>query len=529
MSHAAPSGGGGLRGWVARLEADSLRRQYSVTLSLIVAVLVVTAVTTTASAVWVSLQVTRESEEIIALQRANRAVLQDLTDADSGLRGYGITEDRKELIAYEVALSWLPQDQRRLRDLAAEYPELAGSVERQDRRIRQWIDRYAEPRAERDISGEAEERFFEEGVALFGRFRDANEAVEGEITQVTSGIRQNLQRLLAAGLGLAALIVLVAVVAVIGVARRMSQAVIDPLTDLSGVIGQLRAGDSAARAEVVGPQEIRDIAAALNVLAEENLRGRDIEVDVLARLQELDRVRTDLVSTVSHELRTPLTSIKGYLELIQDQLYDRLTPQQLTMLGAIRRNLDRLTELISNLLALSRAESTELSIELIDLRGVVAEVASDLRVTATGREISLRTVLPASPVVLAGDRSQLIRAVSNLAANAVKFSRPGGSVELRVEQDGSHGVITVADEGIGIPAADLAGLGSRFYRASNAVQAEIAGTGLGLRIVQTILDHHDGTLTVESVEGEGTTAVVRIPLRRELPTPELEQADGVDA
>jgi signal transduction histidine kinase len=265
---------------------------------------------------------------------------------------------------------------------------------------------------------------------------------------------------------------------------------------------------------VAGPEEVRQIAAGLNLLTDENLRASEVEADVLLQLQTIDRVRTDLVSTVSHELRTPLASIKGYLELLQDELYDLMTPQQSSMVGAIRRNLDRLNDLIANLLALSRAEETELLLQPVDLRGVATEVGTDIRLTAAGRDVSIRTTQSAAPVIVLGDRSQLIRAVQNLVTNAVKFSRPGGTVELRVAQEGRKAVLEVIDEGIGIPAADLAGLGSRFYRASNAVQAEIAGTGLGLRIVQTILDRHDGELSVESVEGEGTTFTVALELAR---------------
>jgi signal transduction histidine kinase len=102
--------------------------------------------------------------------------------------------------------------------------------------------------------------------------------------------------------------------------------------------------------------------------------------------------------------------------------------------------------------------------------------------------------------------------VQNLATNAVKFSRPGGTVEIRVGEDREEAMIEIVDEGIGIPAADLSALGSRFFRASNAVKAEIAGTGLGLRIVQTILARHDGVLAVDSVEGEGSTFTLRVPL-----------------
>ena len=93
-------------------------------------------------------------------------------------------------------------------------------------------------------------------------------------------------------------------------------------------------------------------------------------------------MRTELVSTVSHELRTPLTSIKGYLELLQDQLAGQLDDSQAAMLAVVRRNLERLSELITNLLALSRAEEARLNVEPIDLRGVAAEVAGDVRLTA---------------------------------------------------------------------------------------------------------------------------------------------------
>jgi signal transduction histidine kinase len=182
------------------------------------------------------------------------------------------------------------------------------------------------------------------------------------------------------------------------------------------------------------------------------------------------------------------------------------------MLGAIRRNIDRLDELVGNLLALSRAEETDLTLEPLDLRGVAAEVATDIRLPAGSRDVRINVRQPPGPVVVLGDRSQLIRAVQNLATNAVKFSRPGGSVEIRVREDSDDAVLEVVDEGIGIPVRDLATLGSRFFRASNAVKAEIAGTGLGLRIVQTILARHDGALAVDSVEGEGATFTLRLPL-----------------
>ena len=162
--------------------------------------------------------------------------------------------------------------------------------------------------------------------------------------------------------------------------------------------------------------------------------------------------------------------------------------------------------------------------EALDLRGVAQEVVGDLRLTAASRAITLKTIQSASPVMVLGDRTQLFRALTNLVSNAVKFSEPTDVVEVRVAPVGRQALLEVVDEGIGIPASDLDGLGSRFFRASNATRSEIAGTGLGLRIVQTIVDRHSGTLGIESVEDAGTTVTVRLPLSQPAPSEEVTRA-----
>ena len=496
-------------------DASSLRKQYARSLGLIVVLMVLTALISAASVIAASIIVRKHADEIVALQVANRDVLQDMTDAETGLHGFGISEDRSSLLPYELAMNWLPQDQYRLLDLAEGRRDLSAAVETQQLAIRRWVSEYAEPRlALDDIDGQPEEELFHAGSALFQEFREANAAVSDEIDVVVQDLEEDSRNVMLLALLGVALFPILGVIGVSRIAGRLHRAVVDPLTDIAAVLERLRAGDKGARAAEAGVQEIREIAAGLNSLTEENLRAGEVEADVLSQLESIDRVRTDLVSTVSHELRTPLTSIKGYLELLHDQLAEELSDQQLSMMGIIRRNLDRLNELVTNLLALSRAEETPFAAEPLDLRAVAAEVATDIRLTAASQDISVRTLQSATPVVVLGDRSQLIRAVLNLASNAVKFSRPGGAIELRVVAEGSDAILEVVDEGIGIPTADLSGLGSRFYRASNAMRAEIAGTGLGLRIVQTILDRHDGVLGVESVEGEGSTFTIRLPVRR---------------
>jgi signal transduction histidine kinase len=500
--------------WVQRLANSSLRKQYVVSLCLVVLALVLATLVSAMAVIWAAATTRDHADRIVALQVANRDLLQDMTYAEAGLRGYALSHDSTALQPYLSAMGQVPQEEQSLRLLTEDDPALSRAVEAQHSAISAWIQRYAEPRT---TAGPAmDQKLFMRGRWLFNDFRGTNKDVALRIDAATDVLHERMQRILIAALVVVILVPLLAAAAVLYAARQLSRSVVDPLTELSAVLERLRAGDNEARAVVRGPAEVRRIAAELNMLTVENLRASEVEADVLTQLETIDRVRTDLVSTVSHELRTPLTSIKGYLELLQDELMDQLSPQQTTMLGAIRRNLDRLNELIANLLALSRAEETQLNVEQIDLRAVAAEVAMDIRLTARSQDITVRTVQSAAPVVVHGDRSQLIRAVQNLATNAIKFSRPGGAVELRVTESDGEAVLEVADEGIGIPAADLSGLGSRFYRASNAVKAEIAGTGLGLRIVQTILSRHEGNLAVSSVEGEGTTFTLRVPLARTL-------------
>lgn len=503
--------------WLTRLESGPLRRHYVVFLGVIIAGLLVTAVVSAATVLWASSKVRGQAEQVVALQTENQDLIADATELYFGLHDVGTFKPSASPQAYETMSKYLAEDRVAMKALVSGQPGLRKAVATQDAAIRKLLEDYAEPLT--GSGGDAGETldpvaFAKLGQERFDDIRSANKDVDAKIDAIAEENSNSTRSILLVALSLVTVLPLLAVAGVAYVGRRLSRSVVEPLGGITRVLDELRSGEADARAVVTGPEEVRQIAAGLNLLTQENLRASEVEADVLLQLQTIDRVRTDLVSTVSHELRTPLASIKGYLELLQDELLDTMTQQQSSMVGAIRRNLERLNDLIANLLALSRAEETELSVQPVDLRGVATEVGTDIRLTAAGRDISIRTLHPAGPVVVMGDRSQLIRAVQNLVTNAVKFSRPGGTVELRVSQEGDEGVLEVSDEGIGIPAEDLAGLGSRFYRASNAVQAEIAGTGLGLRIVQTILDRHGGNLSVDSVEGEGSTFTVRLPVGR---------------
>lgn len=238
------------------------------------------------------------------------------------------------------------------------------------------------------------------------------------------------------------------------------------------------------------------------------------QLRIVERLQELDRQKTDFMSTVSHELRTPLTSIAGYAELLCDGDAGPVTPAMASMLEVVQRNTVRLRSLIEDLLTLSRIESGTYRSEAAVL--VVADLVCSVELTVRPQadQAGVDLAVDAGPRGLAvhGDEMQLERVLLNVLSNAVKFTPAGGRVRLAVGADAEGWVtLTCADTGIGIPLAEQEHVFGRFFRASNATAQAIPGTGLGLVIVQGIVERHGGVLELDSAEGEGTTVVVRLP------------------
>ncbi|MCL6733655.1 ATP-binding protein [Streptomyces neyagawaensis] len=241
------------------------------------------------------------------------------------------------------------------------------------------------------------------------------------------------------------------------------------------------------------------------------------ETRLVEKLRALDKAKSDFLSTVSHELRTPLTSIVGYVELLKDEETGSLTPPQRRMLDVVDRNANRLRALIEDLLTLSRIESGTFGSmkKPVDLHGLVASAADAIRPAAETASVTLETHCPSGPLVLEADGDQLDRVLMNLLSNAVKFTPEGGKVTVGADARNGEAVLTVSDNGIGIPAAEQERLFQRFFRASNATDAAIPGTGLGLTIVHTIVANHGGEMEVRSEEGRGTTFTARFPITGE--------------
>ena len=233
----------------------------------------------------------------------------------------------------------------------------------------------------------------------------------------------------------------------------------------------------------------------------------------MERLRELERVKSDFVSTVSHELRTPITSIMGYVEVLADGAVGDLNGAQLGLMERVDRNSRRLLLLVEDLLTLSKIESSRLTINTVptDLRNVVSAAHDAVAWLLNTRSLDVAVDVPDHPVRLEVDPVELERMLVNLLTNAVKFTPDGGRVELRLTVDDLQATLTVADTGMGIPESEQDQLFTQFFRSSTATEQAVQGTGLGLTIVQAIVAMHGGTIEVESSAGQGTTFTVHLP------------------
>jgi signal transduction histidine kinase len=228
-------------------------------------------------------------------------------------------------------------------------------------------------------------------------------------------------------------------------------------------------------------------------------------------LRELGRMQNDFVSKISHELRSPLTGIIGYVELLTDEKPGPVTDEQRRMLAIVERNSRQLLALIENLLTMARVEAQgqELSMDTVDLREIVERVRETTAPAMAKAELTFVVNL-APNSVLEGDHDQLERAVLNLVSNAVKFTPPGGRVEIVTRTEGDDISLAVCDNGSGIPTEEQHQLFTRFFRSKRANAQQVPGTGLGLYIVNHIVEMHGGVMKVASTP-EGSTFTMVLP------------------
>ena len=220
----------------------------------------------------------------------------------------------------------------------------------------------------------------------------------------------------------------------------------------------------------------------------------------VSKLMRLEQMRRDFVANVSHELRTPLTVVHGYLDMLDPDDHPEWAP----MLEEMRRQSQRMTQLVEDLLTLSRLEAQDaLTDESVAMAGVLATLRREAEALSQRRHTIV--LEDTAQVDLWGSQKELHSAFSNLVSNAVRYTPAGGSIQIRFERGRDGGaVLSVRDSGYGIPAAHLPRITERFYRVSTSRSRESGGTGLGLSIVKHVLNLHQARLEIESEVGRGS-------------------------
>jgi two-component system, OmpR family, sensor histidine kinase SenX3 len=257
------------------------------------------------------------------------------------------------------------------------------------------------------------------------------------------------------------------------------------------------------------PREVLQVRA-LPLRCANRVIGAVVFVRDVSELRRVESVRRDFVANVSHELKTPI----GALSLLAETMAaGEDSPVNTQLADRVQREANRLGRIVDDLLDLSLIEAQEAPIrEPVPVHVVLHEAAERVRGAADTVGIPLSVAPVATDIVVTGDSSQLVSAVTNLLDNAVKYSEFGDPVEVDAAVVDGRVCISVRDHGIGIPSRDLERIFERFYRVDRARSRATGGTGLGLSIVRHVAQVHGGDVTVESTEGEGSTFRFRVPL-----------------
>ncbi len=272
------------------------------------------------------------------------------------------------------------------------------------------------------------------------------------------------------------------------------RSIVRPVREIRDIAKRIAQGDFNARIEKYYDDEIGDLCDTINYMAGE--------------LGTADKMKNDFISSVSHELRTPLTAIKGWAETMQlDGCRDQKTLEK--GIGIILRESERLSGIVEEVLDFSRIQDDRMVL-MMDKLDILAELDESIYMQRERAVKEHKHIVYEEPEILpavVGDRNRLRQVFINIIDNALKYSDEGGVVTVSAELVNNNIIITVADNGCGIPAEHLPKVKQKFYKANQTVR----GSGIGLAVADEIIKLHKGTLEIDSTEGVGTTVTISIP------------------
>ena len=283
--------------------------------------------------------------------------------------------------------------------------------------------------------------------------------------------------------------------------------------DIAEVISAILKKGEPVSAELTLIYPVRRIfeVNATPIFDNDTIGGCLLVIHDITEIRRLETMRRDFVANVSHELKTPLTSIKGFVEtLLEGALDDKENNRN--FLKIIQNHAERLNSLVEDLLSLSYLESKEtiLNKESLNLRLQLEEVISGFKSQLKKMNVAIKNDLPAG-ISINADKNRIEQVFTNLIDNAIKFNKEKGSIRVYSREANGKIEVFVEDSGIGIPEKDIPRVFERFYRVDKARSRELGGTGLGLSIVKHIIELHNGSVGVESVEGLGSKFWFTLP------------------
>lgn len=295
----------------------------------------------------------------------------------------------------------------------------------------------------------------------------------------------------------------VAVTLVIG--YFISKSISLPIRKMEETASSIAKGDFSKRVDVETDDELGRLAGSLNQMADE------LQV-MIENLKKLDQIRTDFVANVSHELKTPLTSIKGFIETLEDGAIDDKENAR-RFLSIIKKHAERLSNIINDLLSLTEIEKGKDRIQIgkFDMKGLTDEVVWSFGHALSVKKQKLNVDYNGRDFDIKGDKDKIEQVLVNLIDNAIKYTGQNGEIKVSLFEEKDNIMISVEDNGIGIPKDHLERLFERFYRVDKARSRELGGTGLGLAIVKHIIMLHNGHIDVDSEVGKGTKVTVILP------------------